>query len=438
MSSRILLVEEPDSVRREAQHHLGRAYVATLERAESLRYHDAITVPLVPTEESAALAGFADLAAGLRWIGSERENLTALLGVLGVDGGPLAQYAAPLLRDAGYLDDAGYCYQYEYDSYSHLPFEDGRAHALRGLAYLSASRGDFTTAREYYQRARAISRRQRNRDGLVRALRGLAEIDFLTDQNQQARQRLTTVRDLLAELLEAGSDPKAAGCRRWDLAHTLLAIGHLDLGEDSLHLASRNFHSAHEMFEQMGDSTGRLAALCALSEIELRHNDYETAGHHLHEVLTGARYLRDLSLEADALWGLGQIEKATGNYAAAIDLLSATYRIRLARKEPLPAARALLGLAEAQRLAGQLNSAREHYDDAIRRFRHHQDHIGEAECMTGLGDVAAALGDAESAANWWHRALAITEKTGHRRHSMYLRQRLANSDPDPDHLKNGS
>jgi hypothetical protein len=60
---------------------------------------------------------------------------------------------------------------------------------------------------------------------------------------------------------------------------------------------------------------------------------------------------------------------------------------------PLGSARALLGLADAERLDGQLDTARRHFDGALRCCLEYHDRDGVAQSHLGLGDVAAAAGD---------------------------------------------
>jgi tetratricopeptide (TPR) repeat protein len=196
-SARLSWADASEDERWHALSHLTWASLSTLEHAESWRYGGTPIQRVRPNDTP--LAVFADLNDARRWVALERENLLALVDAMDKRSALISQRLGPQLRDQGYLVDARHCYEDAEQGYGSLGAEVYQAHAIRGLAYIDATTGNYDDARRNYQRARAISRRTKDDVGQALALRGLGMVARLRDDYDSAAQYLRQAIDKFAD-----------------------------------------------------------------------------------------------------------------------------------------------------------------------------------------------------------------------------------------------
>jgi tetratricopeptide (TPR) repeat protein len=149
------------------------------------------------------------------------------------------------------------------------------------------------------------------------------------------------------------------------------------------------------------------------------------------------RGIGDRTMEARMLTTLGELYVRWGRAEA---------RPILEQSLELAAGRDDFGRALAHRILGELDLSEQRYDDAVVHLRPALEYYqqmeytyGEAMTLHALGDIHAAVGDADSAKSAWSTARRLFERLGDTRHAEVLTERLVKHDLLPaDETKFGS
>lgn len=122
----------------------------------------------------------------------------------------------------------------------------------------------------------------------------------------------------------------------------------------------------------------------------------------------------DRLLLAQALSGLGQIERDMGNPAQALRHYSDAVALRRAQDDPLALAHSLRHVADILREQGHAGKAEPCYAEALGIYRSHQKapRLDLANAIRGYALLKADLGDPEEATFLWHEAMALYAEAG--------------------------
>jgi len=152
------------------------------------------------------------------------------------------------------------------------------------------------------------------------------------------------------------------------------------------------------------------ACIEALANIVQSQGDHERARRLHEECLAIGREINDKSVIAHALNGLGGLAFRQGDYVRMAAL--AEEEVALSRETGAGLSEALGSLAEARRRLRQLDSAATLFHEALR----FADDLGEvgtlAECLDGIGDVAADRDDPASAVLLWAVSRRLLDELG--------------------------
>jgi ATP/maltotriose-dependent transcriptional regulator MalT/DNA-binding SARP family transcriptional activator len=262
---------------------------------------------------------------------------------------------------------------------------------LRGL--LHRVRGDYERALANYRDAAEELRRERDTDGLVRALTWSAQaLRYL----RRPREALEQANEALGLLGDGASSPCA-----W-LWHVIGGC-HADLGE--IEEAARAHLKAEAMFALLTDRSGELAEALALARL-----------HHLLGELDAAQrtYLRALALQQQSAdvtalcWaegGLVDVRTRRGDTAEALDTLRQTLEIASANDLRLAQAAMCSTLMTVHALTDERGAVEEVYRAGVELCREQGDDHVIAELHATAAELRALRGDADSA----HDALRAAE-----------------------------
>ena len=168
-----------------------------------------------------------------------------------------------------------------------------------------------------------------------------------------------------------------------------------------------HYQRALALFRELNDEYGETTALAndawvhhyrgdharALGDLRTAYAVYERAGHRRNAAIT--------------LRGIGLIAAEAGEGATAIHDLEQSLREFNELDLPLDATMALNNLGNAYELMGDHAGAATHYQQAILLGRTCGSLFEQARAETGLGTVAAANHDVDSAREHWTRALML-------------------------------
>lgn len=383
--------------------------------------------PLGPQDST--LQDFADQAETRRWVIAERANLLASVDSGLPGSGPIAQYLGPMLRDidatmadedhpsatTAPLDryaDARHCFEIQYQTAERREgFADRyQAHALRQLADLERQVARYDQARQRFREAERISRAGYDEYGLAMALHGLGGIGRLTDDYPLAAG---CYRDAIA-LLEPLCDPSRP---QQEIAAPQLANAMIELADLECHLhrfdrALALLARAEELQTELRNKLGLGRVYWQQGDVLRELRDFGAARERFNAALALYRELERPDSAAGAQWGLAQIEKDSGDPAAATSMFAELATLWKTWGNDVQHARMLLGQADAERLDNQCQEAREHFEQARALCVRCEDREGEAEAHEGLAQVATATSDSAVDMHL-EDAIALYSQIGH-------------------------
>lgn len=122
----------------------------------------------------------------------------------------------------------------------------------------------------------------------------------------------------------------------------------------------------------------------------------------------------DRQLLAQALCGLGQIERDMGNSVQALRHLTDAVALRRAQQDPLALAHTIRHVADVLRGQGQAAKAEPFYAEALGIYRNQEQvqPLDLANAIRGYALLKADLNDPEEATFLWHEAMALYAEAG--------------------------
>ena len=132
------------------------------------------------------------------------------------------------------------------------------------------------------------------------------------------------------------------------------------------------------------------------------------------QAIERCRKANDRILLAQALCGLGQVERDLGDSGAALKLYNDAVALRRREGDPLLLADAVRHVADILRGQGQLEKAAPCYEEALELYRRHEQTqpLELANAIRGYAILKADIGDPEEATFLWHEALGLYAEAG--------------------------
>ncbi len=167
-------------------------------------------------------------------------------------------------------------------------------------------------------------------------------------------------------------------------------------------------------YATMAGQHGRVTALTAgLSGLLLRDGPWAEAAARQTVAVQAARYLDDRPVQANALNDLGDVQRLTNDYPAAVQAQQEALSIYRDLGDRLGQARALTGLGEVWYRTGEYPAAVQALQEALGICRDLGDRLGQARALICLGEVwRLTASDYLAATRAMEQALAIYRDLG--------------------------
>jgi predicted ATPase/class 3 adenylate cyclase len=219
---------------------------------------------------------------------------------------------------------------------------------------------------------------------------------------------LREARQWLEELLARATDPSIRSAR----ARALIAAGSIAYWQTDLGRARRFYEQAVELYRELGDRHGMADALYNLASIPMRTGDPSLA----RRLLVQAR---DLWIELGDHWqaalatmNLGYSSLFEGEFEQALPYVEEFLPVVRARGDRFWLIHGLIGIAEAQRLLGRFEQARQNFGEALRLAQRADDLASVTVILGPLSNLEGAAGDHDRAVRLWAACESIKQRIG--------------------------
>ena len=234
-------------------------------------------------------------------------------------------------------------------------------------------------------------------DGLGPAVKGLAELHFLTGLSSAASlpaaaARFKTEGDALGE------------------ANCLQCLGDIAYARSDHAAARQRYEAALSLYKHVGDVIGEATCVERLGDIAFRRSDHETARQRYEAALPLYRQGESVLGEANCILSLGELAFRRFEHEAACHAYEAALPLYKLIGNVLGEASCIFNLGDIALSRSDLDTARRYYEAALPLYKQIGSVVGEANCDRGLGDVDAAKGITASAQARWSAALALYTK----------------------------
>jgi tetratricopeptide (TPR) repeat protein len=306
------------------------------------------------------------------------------------------------LSDQGSYQEARRSYELALDrADGRFPAEAARAR--HGLATINLDQGNFSAAREGFQRALEIRRTIGDRAGEAASLAQLATTDLNEGNVSAAREGFQTALKIL----------QTTGDRAGE-AGTLHNLASIDLREGNYSAAREGFQTALEILGTMGDRVWEARTLAQIAVTDLNQGNYSAAREGFQRSLEIRRTIGDRAGEASTLHQVATVDLNQGNYSAAREGFQTALEIRRGIGDRGGEAATLHNLASIDLNEGNYSAAREGLERSLEILQAIGDRGGEAATLNNLTTIDLDQGNYSAAREGFQTALKILQTTGDR------------------------
>jgi tetratricopeptide (TPR) repeat protein len=178
--------------------------------------------------------------------------------------------------------------------------------AWHGLATIDVHEGNYSAARQNFQRSLTIEQEIGDRAGEAATWHNLATIDVYEGNYSAARQNFQRSLTIKQEI-----EDRAGEAASW---HQLAMI---DMHEGNYPAARQNFQRSLTIEQEFGNRAGEAATWHGLASIDLEEGNYSAARQSFQRALTMRQEIGDRAGEAATWHNLASIDLEEGNYPAA-------------------------------------------------------------------------------------------------------------------------
>jgi tetratricopeptide (TPR) repeat protein len=364
---------------------------------------------------------FADPAAALRWLDTERPNLVAAVRQAAVADGDLRAVAC-LVADAlrGYFHLRRFGGDWLAVARAALAAATaaddarGMAAARHSLGTAYRCLGDLRVAVEHYTEA---LRQARSAGWLEAEATALGNLGIV----YQGQGRLAAAAGQLTRALDID---RQTG-RQDGVANNLSNLATVYLDQDRLEEATDHFAEALELNRRSGTRHGQALALTGLGNAYRESGQPAAAAAMFAEAMHHCTGIGDRDGQATVHLGLAAVERALGRVAASTEHALAALTLAREGGDPRTEADALIALAatRADRQAAATEYARAYELTTVPRT--------QIESLIGLAGCALDAGDTDEASRHAHSALDRAHRSGFRRLAAAARELLPTAPHSP-------
>ena len=277
------------------------------------------------------------------------------------------------------------------------PLADAEGQLIGGLWWFWSIRNYLVEGRTLVERT---LHRQHSPLNRVRVLTAASQL--LVGQEHRAR--------VIAWTEEAYAIASTIGADWYEGFVGIVQAGHLTL-DNEFALANKRLHAASDAVQRAGNPWLVGVWRLGLAELALVQGDYAASRRGLEEAFVLAEELGERSLTIRILNGWGRREMGDERPALGLERFRAALRLATELDDRRGMAFAFLGLGTASDAMGDRESALEWYEQALQLLRRRGQLFDVAQVLNMLGDLHRSVGALERAKPLYEESLVVSEQT---------------------------
>lgn len=198
-------------------------------------------------------------------------------------------------------------------------------------------------------------------------------------------------------------------------ARLLLSIGEVCGRQGDTGLALENLEKSERMFRRVDDQEGIAFALARQGGIHLHSEDFGRADEAYRSAVSVYQSLAPSTGLVNALVGLGLVERMRGNLESALDYTNEALRFAQELGDEHQSAKLLNTFGNLHRFMGRMSEAVTSFEQSIEIRERLGDRQGLAICLMNLGRLRGDLGDSRSGLEALDRARELFQAIGDQR-----------------------
>jgi tetratricopeptide (TPR) repeat protein len=277
----------------------------------------------------------------------------------------------------------------------------GQAASARALGDVLTKRGELDHARDNYEIALRLYRKDKTPEGVAGCLAGLGEIALIRSEYEVSS----------ALYAEAVTFYQSAG-NAAEEAHCLFYLGDIELRRRNYDAAEANYQAARILFERLDKRRGTANCQFRLADLAYGRDQHELARATYRECLPYYRATSNVLGEGGCLKGMGDVAQALLEYDTAIAAYEKAMVVYQSATDSFGTANCFINIGKVHLKQSSFEAAKANIEEAQKLYREIGDASDEASCLMYLGDLAEACGDKESFMQCYEEALAIQQRVG--------------------------
>jgi len=277
----------------------------------------------------------------------------------------------------------------------------GEAAALVSLGGVAWSQGRSGSAARFYHEALGLLGESADRFVKARAVGNLGVVELEGGSYQEAEAHLQQALELFREV----GDPPGE-------ARTLVNLGLIYLQQHQYRKAVARFQQALALCRDVGDTLGEAEALGSLGVVDFRQGHHARASAYQRQALALFREVGHRKGEVDTLIQLGLTAFQEVGYHQACDYLQGALLMSRETGHLATEVAALNRLGEVLLATAQPGRARDEHAAALVLARQIASTEEQARAYRGIGNAHRDIGDIDQARQHWQQALGLYLELG--------------------------
>ncbi|KIO18389.1 hypothetical protein M407DRAFT_31962 [Tulasnella calospora MUT 4182] len=247
---------------------------------------------------------------------------------------------------------------------------------LYALGRIKMRNDIYTEAQEYFKQSFSVSESVGNEWGKARAVKAIADVYHLRDENSKAEESYIQARDIYSEI----EYPLG-------FAQSVSSLGDVYQIRREYSKAEESYIQARDIYSQIGDQLGFAQSVGSLGDVYKMRNEYSKAEESYIQARDIYPQIGSQLGFAQSVDSLGDVYRMWGEYSKAEESYIQARNIYSQIGDQLGFAQSVFSVGDVYRLRNEYSKAEESFIQARDTYSQIGDQLGFAQSINSLGDM---------------------------------------------------